>query len=51
MQEGVSFLQHPREQVELFCVDHWIMVEIVGSEEGGLVMDFGFPTCDVAGLK
>jgi len=50
MQEGGSFLEWSREQVELFCVDHLIMVEIAANEEN-MVMDLQFPTCEVAGLN
>eukprot|EP00804_Cyclotella_cryptica_P018155 CCRYP_005917-RB/>CCRYP_005917-RB protein AED:0.04 eAED:0.04 QI:187/1/1/1/1/1/3/382/1138 len=46
MQEGGSFGQFTREQVELFAVDHLIMVEINCDEEA-LVMDFVFPTTNV----
>ena len=46
MQEGGSFGSFSREQVELFAVDHLIMVEINCSEEA-LVMDFVFPTNNV----
>lgn len=48
MQEGGSFNQWSREQVELFCVDHLIQVEIECLEDS-LVMDFGFPTTVVTG--
>eukprot|EP00985_Skeletonema_marinoi_P009073 scaffold4163_cov129-Skeletonema_marinoi.AAC.2 len=46
MQEGGSFGSFSREQVELFAVDHLIMVEINCNEES-LVMDFVFPTTNV----
>jgi len=46
MQEGGSFGSFSREQVELFAVDHLIMVEITCTEES-LVMDFVFPTTNV----
>ena len=46
MQEGGSFGSFTREQVELFAVDHLIMVEINCDEEA-LVMDFVFPTTNV----
>lgn len=46
MQEGGSFGSFTREQVELFAVDHLIMVEINCNEEA-LVMDFVFPTTNV----
>lgn len=48
MQEGGSFNEWSREQVELFCVDHLIQVEIQCLEDS-LVMDFGFPTTVVTG--
>jgi len=46
MQEGGAFGPWSREQVELFCVDHLLMVEINCNEES-LVMDFVFPTTNV----
>jgi len=46
MQEGGSFGRFTREQVELFAVDHLIMVEINCNEEA-LTMDFVFPTTNV----
>jgi len=46
MQEGGAFGPWSREQVELFCVDHLIMVEINCNEES-LVLDFVFPTTNV----
>ncbi|KAL7554494.1 hypothetical protein ACHAWF_017950 [Thalassiosira exigua] len=46
MQEGGSFGDLTREQVELFAVDHLIMVEINCNEES-LTMDFVFPTTNV----
>eukprot|EP00568_Trieres_chinensis_P004964 CAMPEP_0183295450 /NCGR_PEP_ID=MMETSP0160_2-20130417/3401_1 /TAXON_ID=2839 ORGANISM="Odontella Sinensis, Strain Grunow 1884" /NCGR_SAMPLE_ID=MMETSP0160_2 /ASSEMBLY_ACC=CAM_ASM_000250 /LENGTH=1248 /DNA_ID=CAMNT_0025456937 /DNA_START=117 /DNA_END=3863 /DNA_ORIENTATION=+ len=46
MQEGGAFGPWTREQVELFCVDHLIMVEINCNEES-LVLDFVFPTTNV----
>ena len=46
MQEGGAFGPWTREQVELFCVDHLIMVEINCNEES-LIMDFTFPTTNV----
>ncbi len=46
MQEGGSFGKFTREQVELFAVDHLIMVEINCNEES-LTMDFMFPTTNV----
>eukprot|EP00520_Triparma_pacifica_P017418 CAMPEP_0118655944 /NCGR_PEP_ID=MMETSP0785-20121206/13220_1 /TAXON_ID=91992 /ORGANISM="Bolidomonas pacifica, Strain CCMP 1866" /LENGTH=1144 /DNA_ID=CAMNT_0006548759 /DNA_START=480 /DNA_END=3912 /DNA_ORIENTATION=- len=49
MQEGGAFAKWTREQVELFCVDHLIMVEINCSEEF-LTMDFVFPTTEVGNV-
>jgi len=46
MQEGGAFGTWSREQVELFCVDHLLMVEINCNEES-LVLDFVFPTSNV----
>jgi len=46
MQEGGAFGSWSREQVELFCVDHLIMVEIICNEES-LIFDFVFPTTNV----
>jgi len=46
MQEGGAFGPWTREQVELFCVDHLIMVEINCSEEN-IIFDFVFPTNNV----
>ena len=49
MQEGGAFGPWTREQVELFCVDHLLMVEIHCNEES-LVIDFVFPTTNVANV-
>ena len=49
MQEGGAFAKWTREQVELFCVDHLIMVEINCNEEF-LTMDFVFPTTEVGNV-
>eukprot|EP00980_Cylindrotheca_fusiformis_P005728 scaffold1194_cov127-Cylindrotheca_fusiformis.AAC.5 len=49
MQEGGAFGPWTREQVELFCVDHLLMVEINCSEESTTV-DFVFPTTNVGNL-
>jgi len=46
MQEGGAFGPWSREQVELFCVDHLLMVEINCSEES-IIIDFVFPTTNV----
>eukprot|EP01035_Chromulina_nebulosa_P019847 gene19847-25796_t len=39
MQEGGAFLSMTREEVELFCIDHLVMVEILATE-GALIFDF-----------
>jgi len=49
MQEGGAFGPWTREQVELFCVDHLLMVEINCNEEA-LVFDFVFPTTNVGNV-
>jgi predicted Zn-dependent peptidase len=49
MQEGGAFGPWTREQVELFCVDHLLMVEITCAEES-LTFDFVFPTTNVGNL-
>jgi len=49
MQEGGAFGPWTREQVELFCVDHLLMVEINCSEEY-LTIDFVFPTTNVGNV-
>jgi len=49
MQEGGAFGPWTREQVELFCVDHLLMVEINCSEED-LTVDFVFPTTNVGNV-
>mmetsp|Transcript_6220 Transcript_6220/g.11750 ORF Transcript_6220/g.11750 Transcript_6220/m.11750 type:complete len:1253 (-) Transcript_6220:194-3952(-) len=49
MQEGGAFGPWTREQVELFCVDHLLMVEINCSEEA-LMIDFVFPTTNVGNV-
>ena len=33
MQEGGAFLDMTREDVELFCIDHLLMVDIIATEE------------------
>mmetsp|Transcript_27617 Transcript_27617/g.35886 ORF Transcript_27617/g.35886 Transcript_27617/m.35886 type:complete len:1126 (-) Transcript_27617:270-3647(-) len=43
MQEGGAFGSLSREQVELFCIDHLLMVHIDTNEEY-LMLDFLFPT-------
>jgi hypothetical protein len=49
MQEGGAFGPWTREQVELFCVDHLLMVEINCSEES-ITIDFTFPTTNVGNV-
>lgn len=49
MQEGGAFGPWTREQVELFCVDHLLMVEINCNEES-LMIDFVFPTTNVGNV-
>lgn len=49
MQEGGAFGEWTREQVELFCVDHLLMVEINCSEES-ITIDFVFPTTNVGNV-
>jgi hypothetical protein len=49
MQEGGAFGPWTREQVELFCVDHLLMVEINCSEES-ITVDFVFPTTNVGNV-
>lgn len=43
MQEGGAFEGWAREQVELFCIDHLVMVTVDANEES-LFLDFSFPT-------
>lgn len=43
LQEGGAFSPWTREQVELFCVDRLIMVEVTCTDES-LFVDFQFPT-------
>lgn len=55
MQEGGAFLDMTREEVELFCIDHLVMVEIIASD-GALIFDFQTvttlgPSGDVTGLE
>jgi hypothetical protein len=49
MQEGGAFGPWTREQVELFCVDHLLMVEVNCNEEA-LTIEFGFPTSNVGNV-
>jgi hypothetical protein len=39
IQEGGAFLDVTREEVELFCIDHLVMVDIIANEEA-LIFDF-----------
>ena len=39
MQEGGAFLDMSREEVELFCIDHLVMVDIIAAEDA-LIFDF-----------
>ena len=39
IQEGGAFLSMTREEVELFCIDHLVMVDIIAGEEC-LIFDF-----------
>ena len=48
MQEGGAFLGMSREEVELFCIDHLVMVEITASEEA-LIFDFSSVTTTPSG--
>lgn len=38
IQEGGAFLGVSREEVELFCIDHLVMVDIVPTEEAGYIL-------------
>lgn len=49
MQEGGAFGCWTREQVELFCVDHLLMVEINCNDEF-ITLDFVFPTTEVGNI-
>ncbi len=49
MQEGGAFGPWTREQVELFCVDHLLMVEVDCNEES-VTIDFIFPTSNVGNV-
>lgn len=50
IQEGGAFLDKTREEVELFCIDHMVMVDIVTSEDS-LVFDFQTVTTPGPGGK
>jgi len=50
MQEGGAFGKFSRNQVELFCVDKLLMVEINCNEEF-LTFDFVFPTNEVGSIN
>ncbi len=43
MQEGGAFLDRSREEVELFCIDHAVAVEVVSCDDG-LLFDFSSVT-------
>lgn len=48
MQEGGAFLNMTREEVELFCIDHLVMVDIIAGDEA-LVFDFQAVTTEGPG--
>eukprot|EP01039_Chlorochromonas_danica_P002675 gene2675-2920_t len=50
MQEGGAFLDMTREEVELFCIDHLVMVEITANEES-IIFDFQTVTTPGPGGK
>jgi predicted Zn-dependent peptidase len=50
IQEGGAFLDMTREEVELFCIDHLVMVDIVASEDA-LIFDFQTVTTPGPGGK
>lgn len=39
IQEGGAYLNVTREAVELFCIDHLVMVDVIATEEA-LILDF-----------
>jgi predicted Zn-dependent peptidase len=49
MQEGGAFLNMTREEVELFCIDHHVMVEIIPGDDA-LIFDFQGVTTDGPGV-
>lgn len=50
VQEGGAFLEMTREEVELFCIDHLVMVEIMATDEA-LIFDFQTVTTPGPGGK
>lgn len=50
IQEGGAFLDVTREEVELFCIDHLVMVDILAKEDA-LIFDFSSVTSVGAGGK
>lgn len=50
IQEGGAFLGVSREEVELFCIDHLVMVDIVATEEA-VIFDFNSVTTPGPGGK
>ncbi|CAM9843317.1 unnamed protein product [Pylaiella littoralis] len=48
MQEGGAFGNYIREQVELFCIDHLVMVTVEANDEF-LYVDLAFPTTKLHG--
>jgi predicted Zn-dependent peptidase len=50
MQEGGAFLSMSREEVELFCIDHLVMVDIIAAEDA-LIFDFQSVTSTRPGGK
>lgn len=50
IQEGGAFLDVTREEVELFCIDHLVMVDILAKEDA-LIFDFSSVTSLGAGGK
>ena len=50
IQEGGAFLNVTREEVELFCIDHLVMVDILATEEA-LIFDFQTVTTPGPGGK
>ena len=50
IQEGGAFLDVTREEVELFCIDHLVMVDILATEEA-LIFDFQTVTTTGPGGK
>merc|ERR1712048_983009 len=50
MQEGGALGSWTREEIELFCIDHLLIVEINCNEES-FSIDIAFPTTNVANSK